>query len=476
MESLKSVCRVCLQYNSDSNSFFDEVEYEDYIKLGKVFKKVTDVEVMVEEFDDGKPFRLCQECTERLLNAYDFICSVERAEIEINNYLKAYNQQSDELETLEEEEVKVDAIDIDVQDIEILDEEFQIEQEEFIADNEVVITEEIYAAPVQEQSDGKTCQVLSNETRRVDDGVGSRLSKRLASSQYKCNSCQRSFAKLETLDRHIKIAHTAIPREELANLSSQVNNINEEKQITCSYCPQMFKRRNNYIRHLTTSHSKDLDQLTDEDKSLIKTKHNYKRGNCPYCGKNFTQASLIVHIRRHTGENPYQCDQCEKGFPRRQDLVVHQRKHTGEKPHICNICGKSFSRANKLARHMRVHTGERPYKCTNCQRSFAQSNDLKIHMRRHTGEKPYKCSVCQEAFICGAALRTHRRQKNHHSPKDELDDPFANWRVCKRDLQKSDKMNNLIDTTTIANEVEENNDEKNAKQKVNLELLQIMKD
>lgn len=45
MDSLKSVCRVCLQYSSDSNSFLDEVEYENYIKLAHVFKKVTDVEV-----------------------------------------------------------------------------------------------------------------------------------------------------------------------------------------------------------------------------------------------------------------------------------------------------------------------------------------------------------------------------------------------------------------------------------------------
>lgn len=46
MESLKSLCRVCLQYDSESNSFFDEVEYEEYIKLANVFQKVTDVEVI----------------------------------------------------------------------------------------------------------------------------------------------------------------------------------------------------------------------------------------------------------------------------------------------------------------------------------------------------------------------------------------------------------------------------------------------
>ncbi|XP_037813430.1 zinc finger protein 658B-like [Lucilia sericata] len=446
MESLRYSCRVCLQYNSESNSIFDEVEYEEYIKLANIFEKVTNVEVV--EYDDEKPCRLCQECTERLLHAYEFICSVERAEISIENYLKGDNNQSVEELKPEDEDNKIDATDIDIQDIEILDEEFQTDHEQRSTDIEVFSTEVVSAESVVDIFDSNIVPEQTNKTKQVEDAVGSRLSKRLSSSHYKCSSCQRTFAKIETLDRHIKTAHTALLPEELANISTQVHAAADDKQISCSYCPQMFKRRNNYIRHLTATHSKEVEQLGDEDKKLIKTKHNYKRGNCPYCGKNFTQASLIVHIRRHTGENPYQCDQCEKGFPRRQDLVVHQRKHTGEKPHMCTICGKSFSRANKLARHMRVHTGERPYKCTKCQRSFAQSNDLKIHMRRHTGEKPYKCSVCLEAFICGAALKTHRRQKNHHSPKDEYDDPFANWRVCKRELKtnddKSENETNLV--------------------------------
>lgn len=45
MESLQSMCRVCLQYDTESNSFLDEVEYEEYIKLANVFLKVTGVEV-----------------------------------------------------------------------------------------------------------------------------------------------------------------------------------------------------------------------------------------------------------------------------------------------------------------------------------------------------------------------------------------------------------------------------------------------
>lgn len=100
------------------------------------------------EIDDDKPSRLCQECTERLLSAYDFVCAVEKAEVEIETYLKLKNKTCEQIHQIEEEDdvfVEIDAIDIDVQDIEVLDEEFQIEPDQTLSnkDVEIVIEEEI---------------------------------------------------------------------------------------------------------------------------------------------------------------------------------------------------------------------------------------------------------------------------------------------------------------------------------------------
>jgi hypothetical protein len=57
---------------------------------------------------------------------------------------------------------------------------------------------------------------------------------------------------------------------------------------------------------------------------------------CPYASRNSSQ--LIVHLRSHTGDAPFQCHICPSKFKINSDLKRHMRTHTGEKPFGCDLC------------------------------------------------------------------------------------------------------------------------------------------
>ncbi|XP_044281322.1 zinc finger protein 397-like isoform X2 [Varanus komodoensis] len=154
---------------------------------------------------------------------------------------------------------------------------------------------------------------------------------------------------------------------------------------------------------------------------------------CSGCGRGFRQReNLIRHQRIHNGEKSYErseggktfhqrenllrkrlyeCPECGKDFPTRGTLIRHVRIHTGERPFECPQCGQFFSQRAHLMRHQRIHTGEKPHACPECERSFSRSDELIRHQRTHGREKYYICHECGKSFSHKGTLANH--QKSH---------------------------------------------------------------
>eukprot|EP00808_Paulinella_micropora_P004871 g47954.t1 len=85
---------------------------------------------------------------------------------------------------------------------------------------------------------------------------------------------------------------------------------------------------------------------------------------------------------------------CGYGFPTHFSLKRHLKRHSGQKPFQCTFvepttkerCTMAFAEKSTLKRHLQMHNGRRPYKCEfpGCNRRFADRVNLNRHLDKHS--------------------------------------------------------------------------------------------
>uniref|UniRef100_A0A1B6C8F1 C2H2-type domain-containing protein n=1 Tax=Clastoptera arizonana TaxID=38151 RepID=A0A1B6C8F1_9HEMI len=144
-----------------------------------------------------------------------------------------------------------------------------------------------------------------------------------------------------------------------------------------------------------------------ETTRLVSRKNKVACSICNFVSQH--SRDLVRHMRRHTGEKPYECNVCNRRFARQDKLLTHKRTHTGEKPYRCNLCNYATTDSGPLRKHLRIHSDERPHKCQMCPYRARDSSQLTVHLRTHTGDCPFVCRIesCKRAFKTSSDLKRH---------------------------------------------------------------------
>ena len=289
--------------------------------------------------------------------------------------------------------------------------------------------------------------IITNiEKRKVEDATNNFFKnddKNITSYESEHKIVSSSGTKFMTQSRADNIADTT-------NYNShEIDTKNENnKGLTC-ICGKWFRHKSNlasnrytFKSHIINKHGNSSPEMLhfetifppmenkcyfcsetfDSKTQLTEHKKRYKDGNywvCPKvnCNTKYRKSSsktssssmLQGHLKQHSGEFDYSCENCEKKFSQKALYKSHKKVHIDRhlKSLECEICSRTLPDLTVFRVHMAQMHGEANLPCSRCNKKFRTTKLLQKHNQLHEDKGLFKCIVCNQSFKNKTTLTTH---------------------------------------------------------------------
>ena len=171
-----------------------------------------------------------------------------------------------------------------------------------------------------------------------------------------CPTCGKTIGSKKNMSTHMRV-----------HMREQGLNDEEAKTTLYCYCEKCGKKFPGKIAlryHKMNMHNLDPIPCPKCDKKfashgLMKKHHNKEHKPQLQCEHCEYQTYNLVIMNRHKikhFEPTFKCSHCDKMLKTQKSLEAHEREHTGERPFACNVCGKGFKSSAVLRTHTKhVH-------------------------------------------------------------------------------------------------------------------------
>ena len=251
----------------------------------------------------------------------------------------------------------------------------------------------LYKHCVQEHPDDETIR----PPKPLKLGRGVRLAHMHERDQLKCGlpGCEHQFGHFKGLVRHER-THTE------ACICILCGQACWSAAALIDHCDTQHALKSRYICRVCGFYNyTEINLKLHTVQVHMKGTKEYECPHCPY--KSTNNSTFSAHVRNHNTAASYVCEECGKECSTPQSLSTHRRSHmpTSSFAYSCTFCPKRFPHVSLLQIHERVHTGEKPFQCNDCGQCFGSQSSLIKHNRNiHTPEDqmPYKCNECGKTF------------------------------------------------------------------------------
>lgn len=248
-----------------------------------------------------------------------------------------------------------------------------------------------------EEDDDEEDEILYNVdiSSSDDDNPENTVPKKKLTVDYlaervQCHLCDRSFAQNSYLYKHYKDAHPKYlaTRQPIGGEDNKFCSEVLESSIKCQICSKPYSSSHQLRIHQKKKHPKFWEKREVIDKRIT-PRMEIERGDYP---------ELVYDAET----NKFTCKPCGKQDWRPDRIILHVTTvHRKTIQAECDLCGKQFLYKRQLQKHMLTHTGNYPYKCLICNKGYScrwkyaeehcKKHHPDLHAKYKSGELEVPC-------------------------------------------------------------------------------------